>query len=373
MFDFRRRGEAEARRPIDSQNFFFKIATTPFAALNAAVTAARAVAYDRGWLVAERLPGNVISIGNLAVGGTGKTPVVIALARHLVANGARPAILTRGYGAAVPNGVGLCLLGGDLLATYALNGRGTAAMASILPDEAREQSNALPTVPVLVGARRAKVARAFLDAATTTAPTHWLLDDGFQHRAIQRDVDLVLLDGAAPFGNGRLLPRGILREPQKALSRGHFVLLTRAAAAAPTAAERGALAPFFTGEIFSAPFVSVLPNVTVDGNPIAPDALRDVLLVSGIAFPDRLAAEATAILGRPPRVFLVADHEAFDVAALREAAAKATLLLTTAKDYWRDPTVFAELAKPTAILGLAPILSDAFFQAILGRSGKSGQ
>ena len=153
------------------------------------------------WREGERVAVPVISVGNLTVGGTGKTPTVAWLCRVLLERSVRPAILSRGYG------------------------RGRGAAAGELNDEGRELAARLPEVPHYQQRNRLAGARRLIERHR---PDVIVLDDGFQHRRLARDLDLVLLDALCPFGYGHLLPRGLLREPLSALRRAHIVLLTRA-------------------------------------------------------------------------------------------------------------------------------------------------
>jgi tetraacyldisaccharide 4'-kinase len=153
--------------------------------------------YDRGAKEIHRPSVPVISVGNLTVGGTGKTPMVEWLARHLRRQEIRVAILSRGYGAEQ---------GG-------------------LNDEALELELSLPDVPHLQNPDRVASAQIAVDELATQL---LLLDDGFQHRRLARDFDLVLLDATEPFGFDHLLPRGTLREPVAGLGRAQAVVLSRA-------------------------------------------------------------------------------------------------------------------------------------------------
>ena len=137
----------------------------------------------------------VISVGNLTVGGTGKTPFLRVLARQLEAKGEKVAILSRGYGAIGPG----------------------------ISDETLELKHSLPGVSLCVGKNRLKQAQ---QALATHPPTVFLLDDGFQHRRIHRDLNICLMDATNPFGNGHLLPGGILRERPSALKRADLFVLT---------------------------------------------------------------------------------------------------------------------------------------------------
>jgi tetraacyldisaccharide 4'-kinase len=152
--------------------------------------------YDRGVLRRRSAPLPVISVGNLTAGGTGKTPFVSYLAGGLTGKGRRPAIVARGYGAARAG------TSNDELAMLAAQHPGLLTVAA--PDR-------------LSGCVRARGQGADLA----------LLDDGFQHLALERDLDILLIDATCPFGNGYLLPRGTLREPVEGAARAGLAVLTR--------------------------------------------------------------------------------------------------------------------------------------------------
>lgn len=161
----------------------------------------------------RRLPCLVVSIGNLTVGGTGKTPLTIWLGRWLRQQKWRVAVLSRGYGGQRRDG--LCVVS---------NGDGPLYTWSEIGDEPYLLAQELPGIPILVGKDRF--------ASGQHARQHFgtqviILDDGFQHYRLARDLDIVLIDATNPFGQGALLPRGILREPLRALQRADAVVLTR--------------------------------------------------------------------------------------------------------------------------------------------------
>ena len=191
--------------------------SVPFAA--AAQT--RAWLYDRGWLAAHRCGRPVVAVGNVTAGGTGKTPFVAWLVAATRAVGRRPGILARGYG---PRPAG-----------SPLSDEGTLLAELVGRDVPQVED------PVRVrGAATLLAAHPDVDLV--------VLDDGFQHRALARDVDVVLVDATAPFGGGRFLPRGLLRESPRALRRADVVVVTRADAVTPDAlaslrARVAALAP----------------------------------------------------------------------------------------------------------------------------------
>jgi tetraacyldisaccharide 4'-kinase len=338
-------GAALLRRDRRDQPWWFIVVTLPLAALMRCAVAGRGWLYDRGILSSVELPGRVISVGNLAVGGTGKTPVVMALARHLVALGHRPAILTRGYGSTLRAGDSMALSAGEVVvAPHA---------ASSIPDEARLQSVTLPGVPVVVGRDRAAAAQRFLAQIpkNQAAPTHWLLDDGFQHRRLKRHKDIVLLDADSPLANGHLLPSGALREPPAALARADLILMTRGDDV-PNA-WRSKLGALTKASVFPVPFRTSMPTLAVDGR-TAFDAARHnpVALMAALARPERFKRDAEALGLTVAHVVWRADHARFSVEDVQAAAANVRSIVTTGKDYWRDPAVFAGLAIPVFVIAL---------------------
>jgi tetraacyldisaccharide 4'-kinase len=162
--------------------------------------------YDRGRKRTHRAPVPVVSVGNLTLGGTGKTPCVEYVARYFREQGLLVATLSRGYGSR--------------------EGRN---------DEARVLEMNLDDVPHLQGADRVALARA---AAEELESEVLVLDDGLQHRRLARDLDVVLLDATEPWGYGHLFPRGLLRESPRGLARAGAVVLTRCDLAAPEALAR---------------------------------------------------------------------------------------------------------------------------------------
>src|SRR3989442_6529994 len=174
---------------------------------------ARAALYARGLLRQQILPCRVISVGNLTVGGTGKTAVVIALAAALRDRGGKLGVISRGY----KRRSGTSIL-------EISDGRTLRGHPGDSGDEPFLIAQRCSGVPVAVGADRPLVGRYLVDRFDLDT---LVLDDGFQHLALRRDMDILVLDAGAPFGNGYLLPRGRLREPLSAMERASAVLLTR--------------------------------------------------------------------------------------------------------------------------------------------------
>jgi len=194
----------------------------------------------------------VISVGNITLGGTGKTPFIIFLADNFLARGFKPAVLTRGYG----------------------------------NDENRMLRDELEGVSVFSGQDRVKNALAALENGNNII----LLDDGFQHRRIFRDLNILLLDAAYPFGNGFIFPRGILREPISAIKRADMIVLTKTDEIDEYAKE--IIIKKIEGIVPGKPVVMTQHNVSylkdVTGAIYSADSLflKKVCIFSGIADPD---------------------------------------------------------------------------------------
>jgi len=184
----------------------------PLSALYSAVMRLRFWCYARGVFKTRRLAGTVVSVGNLTVGGTGKTPMVLWIANRFAEEGKQTAILTRGY-------------------------RGTAdATEQGLPqsDEvALLRERVAGKVKIGVGSDRFKNG----EVLARHGAEWFVLDDGFQHLKLSRDADIVLVDATDPFGGGMVLPAGRLREPASALRRADIVVITRSVQAPSPAIE----------------------------------------------------------------------------------------------------------------------------------------
>jgi len=315
--------------------------------------------YRAGLALADlrrRLPGGVrrarcpvASVGNLTVGGTGKTPMVAYLANLVAGEGYRPLIVSRGYGAE----------------------RGA------MNEEARELAERCPGIPHVQGADRLRAVRAYAAAHPCDVA---ILDDGFQHRRLARDLDIVLLDALRPFGYGHLLPRGLLREPPSALRRADVLVVTRAdlvdaeaLARVKEAAERyaGTAAPVLTAEHRPAGLVFA------DGSRAPSEWLagRTVAAACAIGNPEAFRRTLERLDARVVRLDAFRDHHAYtaeDLSRLAGAAreAGAAALVTTGKDFvkWRpllaDGTFQAAqaegdaLSPPVAALEVAMVLTD---------------
>lgn len=186
----------------------------PCALVYSIILRLRSLLYCRGLLPSRCLGVPVVSVGNLSVGGTGKTPMAVLIARLLIARGKRVAVLSRGYGGAGGSAVRIVSDGSRILLSTSEAG-----------DEPVLLARSVPGLIVVTGSDRY---RAGLEALKRFQPDIILLDDGYQHLSLQRDLDILLLDAARPFGNGWTLPAGLLREPLSAVRRADLIVYTRA-------------------------------------------------------------------------------------------------------------------------------------------------
>ncbi len=294
--------------------------------------AARSGLYRAGLLGEHKAKLPVISIGNLTAGGTGKTPLTIALAKRLLEKGERPAVLARGYG---------------------------AAKDGELNEELELVKRSVPGVQVYPGADRvASADRAAREGATTI-----LLDDGFQHRRLARDLDLVVIDATDPWGEGFLLPRGLLREPISAAARADAIVLSRVEQVAP---ERVEAIVKELRAVTKAPIAQMRfePSTlrTLAGEAVPLEKLKgtNVVLLSAIGNPkafqrtvESLGAKIALTVAHPDHHRFTPEEIAVALRAARETGSFA--VLTTEKDAVKLPAS----TEGVLALGVEARLEDA--------------
>ena len=317
----------------------------PLALPYALIQRLRSGLYRAGLLRTKRLPRPVISVGNITVGGTGKTPVTALIARLLLERGAKVAVLSRGYGGTMEGTAAIVSDGSRILLT-----------AEECGDEPYLLASTVPGLMVVMGADRHQ---AGMLAMERLVPDIFLLDDGFQHLALHRDLNILLLDCTTPFGNGWTLPAGLLREPAVAAQRAHLVIHTRCPA--------GTIAT---------PAVAGKPHCTArhllgdarplsGGDPAPIDALRDrtILAFAGIAEPtaffDELAAHGLNVV----TTLAFPDHVRYTDTRVSELAAAmhvcgADCAITTEKDGVKLGHLPPELARKTLLARLELSLDD---------------
>jgi tetraacyldisaccharide 4'-kinase len=308
----------------------------PFTLPYGAVAHLRARAYRKGILKSQRLDGTVISVGNLTTGGTGKTPMVLWIAERLLAEQKSVGILTRGYR-------------GEKIAAASKNNSQTAATnasAKIISRTSDEvgllQSRLGNRVHFAVGANRYEQGRELAKRGV-----NWfVLDDGFQHLQLARDVDIVLIDATNPFSGGRLLPAGHLREPRSALARADIIVITRSthAPAIESAIRRDSAVPIF----YARARLDAIHSVTEGqiAGTVAPEALPKVFAFCGIgnpgAFVTDLRAWGLEVVGHKffPDHHRYTDEDDQEILQLASEAG-ASGLICTEKDLYNLHSIYS--------------------------------
>jgi tetraacyldisaccharide 4'-kinase len=267
----------------------------------------------------------IISVGNITVGGTGKTPAVMNIATILMNAGKRPAVVSRGYGRLDESSLVIVSDGSRVLADSRTGG-----------DEPVLIGSAVPGLPVVVGRDRFKAACLAHERFGNDVV---ILDDGFQHVRLQRDLDIVLIDAGDPFGKGALFPAGILREPVSALNRAGAVLITGADRAANLESLRKTVrqrtgAPIFSSRLVPKDLVEVMT-----GEVKQLVSLQDatVIALSGIARPASFVSLLGSLGAVVKEKLIFPDHHAYSQADLaqlfqRAADCNAGMIVTTEKD-----------------------------------------
>lgn len=317
---------------------------TPPAVVYALVQRLRAALFRTGLLTARRLPLPVVSIGNITVGGTGKTPVVAYIAHLLMEQGYRVAVLSRGYGGSLEGN-----------SAVVSDGRKIFLRAEECGDEPYLLASTIPGLAVVIGADRYRAGCLAIEQLKTDI---FLLDDGFQHLRLQRDLNILLLDYRKPFGNGWTLPAGLLREPPSAVQRADMVIRTRcpAGTAAPSLAGKPTLAS--RHELADAvPFSG--------GGPVPLSSLRGsrVLAFAGIAEPECFFEGLRTQGIEPARTIAFPDHASYSgdhisTIARSRGESGASLLLTTEKDGVKLQGLPEDLAAVLFVVRLKLVFED---------------
>lgn len=329
-----------------------------------ALVRGRAMSYAWGVCHTRRLPCTVVSIGNLSLGGTGKTPLAIWVARWYQQQGWRVAVLSRGYGAKPAARLRVVSAGAGPLVEWRAAG-----------DEPYLLACALPDVPVLIGRDRYATGRYAYEQFGAQV---LLLDDGFQYYALHRDLDIVLIDASNPFGHGALFPQGILREPRQALSRADAIVLTRVDMASATLP---ALCEDMRRWAVRQPLYCLSTVVEAiqpwpGGEPLSLTALHQCRVVAFVGIGNPQAFTATlAQLGVDVAACLVFhDHHPYTQAdwhSIVEVARQqqATCLLTTEKDavrlspVWHGPIPVYTLRIGVTLAADAPLFMQQLQRA----------
>lgn len=279
--------------------------------------------YDWGLRTRVRLPAHVVSVGNLTVGGSAKTPVVGFLAAELHARGRKVAILSRGVRGRRGREVNVVSDGERVLMA-----------AADVGDEPVLLAGAAPGIPVLAGLNRAALGYR---AAALFGAEILVLDDGMQHYRLERELDLVCVDATLGLGNGHVLPRGPLRESPRALRRAHAVVMTRVSPdfdlAQPPPLPAGAPAARFAMRLEPR---RLRPLGSGEPVPLTEIAGRDIGMLAALARPDRFAKDLEALGAQVAVRRTFSDHHLYTRRDLAELD-RDRVWVTTAKDAVKIP------------------------------------
>ncbi|RLB71961.1 MAG: tetraacyldisaccharide 4'-kinase [Deltaproteobacteria bacterium] len=287
----------------------------PFSYLYGVIVWVRNRCYQFGWFSSYRASLPVVSVGNLAVGGTGKTPVVDWLVKEFQKQGKRPAVVSRGFAGNFSGDVGVVSSGAGILMTAAECGDEPCLLAKRNPD-----------CPVFIAKKRVDAIKIIESSKNVDLI---ILDDGFQHQAVKRDVDLVLLDSTSPLGNGKPLPAGNLREFPGALKRADLLLMTRAGVQNRQ--------HFMGFKVYESYHQLSTTAISLDGQAVPVSQLSGlkVLAFAGIADPENFFVSLENAGFRLDCKLGFADHVTYQGEILNKlqlAAADVDALITTEKD-----------------------------------------
>jgi tetraacyldisaccharide 4'-kinase len=346
---------------MDRTLFYF--VGRPFSPLYCALMRFRESLYRSRIFRVNRVGVPVISVGNLTLGGTGKTPVVQYIARMLQGQGRRPAIISRGYMGKAGSRVNIVSDGSSLL----LDARQAG-------DEPRFLAETLQGVPVLTGAARTHPARKAVEHGSDIL----ILDDGFQHLALARDIDLVLFHADSLAGNSRVFPGGDLREPVKALNRSHAFILTNTSDRNRERAGRFAdlLSARFPGRpVFFAEYTPTRVVFSAEGSWDKEAAIDEIkrkalFAFAGIASPERFEQTLNDLSLHLCGFMGLADHQRYGKSNLgeilrqaKEAGAEACI--TTEKDMVKLKAIRPSM--PIYALRMEARLGKDFHEFMTGR------
>jgi tetraacyldisaccharide 4'-kinase len=320
--------------------------------------ALRHAAYKRGWFKTRRLARPVVSIGNLTAGGTGKTPLVACVANILLRRGWKPSILTRGYGRSSKEEM-----------IVVAPGEGRRADAREIGDEPAILARLVPQVPLVVCADRFRGGQAAEERFQVDAH---ILDDGFQHLALARNVDVLALDVTQTISNWHLLPAGRQREPLSALRRAQMVVLTRTDSADPRPLQDLVLKVHPEAKVFRSRTVLVRWTDAWSGEPISVEEVhaRKVAAFCGIGNPRAFLADLRRWGFNVIAEDAFPDHHVYtgeEIQRLVENAGKrgAAALLTSQKDAVKFPRNWAPQLPILACEIIAQITDAGDFETTL--------
>ena len=320
--------------------------------------------YDMGIKKKEKLDCCVISIGNITVGGTGKTPTAQKMADLIKRMGYRVVILNRGYRSHWDKEIGVVSDGNKIFMTAYEAG-----------DEAYLMAKTLPGIPVVIGKNRAVTGKYAVEKLNAEVI---IMDDGYQHWHLERDLDVVLVDTLNMFGNGCVLPRGMLREPLENLNRGDLFLLTKTDQSSvlsrmqlrKTIERYNAKAPVVESVHHPKNFVEIADwykGITQNHMDLSELEGKDVMVFSAIGNPSSFEQTLSSIGLNIKEAVRYPDHHDYGMLEMqyileRASSHKAVAMITTSKDAVKIPTEFIYSSReiPLYILNMDIQVTDGF-------------
>ena len=332
----------------------FRFLLTPFCWLYSAVISARNYCYKVGWFKQKQLACTVISVGNIVVGGTGKTPATAAMASLLKNKGFRVALILSGYKRHSNDAITIVSDGEKRLCSRKESG-----------DEAEMLARQLTDIPIVVGKQRYLAGKTALDRFKSEI---LIIDDGFQHRQLARDIDIVTIDATQPYGTSNLLPIGTLREPTSALQRADIILLTRTDASniniTDLKAELNQFAqntPILESVHQPTSLYRLNQKENQDALPLTTLTGKRLLAVCGIGNPDAFVTTLKKYQPEAVELFSFPDHHVYTATDIHEIQKRrqrchAEWVITTQKDEQKLSTFSTEL--PIVVLAVELVITD---------------
>ncbi len=311
-----------------------------------------------GFLKGSQLPCKVVSVGNITLGGTGKTPTVEYIANLLKGEGVDVVVLSRGYGGRMERSFGVVSDGKQILLSPGEAG-----------DEPHMLAQRLEGIPILIGRRRDLSGRY---ASTQFHSRVAILDDGYQYLGVKRDVDILLVDSQTGFGNGYLFPRGPLREPLDQLRRAHLFILTKVGARDTCGALEERIRSHNNNAIIFHSTYS--PDYLTDLNggkrlPLGYIKGRRVVALSGIANPAYFRHLLERAGAQVEKEIIFPDHHVYsrkDISIIQRGIQKAECIVTTEKDAVKlGGVVMGDFPAMSLGISLNIIEGDHFKQLLL--------
>ncbi len=296
----------------------------------------RRTLYKIGVLRSDELSGYVLSVGNVEFGGTGKTPLVIYLVESLVSKGFRPVVLTRGYGSSLKRNQFAVMRGGKVVFGHKLESC----------DEPKLISKKNPNVPIVVGRKRKEAASKFLNFDDKYNPTHWILDDGFQHLSIKRDFDICLVTG--DFFFSKYLTRPFSREFVFTKDNADLTLLTK------TNKKQNGISHcnFEIEGVFHA----------VSNKPL--EVHKKISLFAGIAKPLFLKNQLVELDYIVTHQLFIDDHALVSKKSFVDLVQKGLPIVMSEKDFFRQESFFSNSRFDIYLVRQNVRVDDALFQSI---------